>query len=344
MKTRGYATGSIEDEQRPIQETSVLSTSAWDPVLSRAVLGYKAMLSTKIWVLTPGKAAKSNDQTPSPFEVFVTDRIPNNGKLREFATFRHLYESGETARYDLCGTVSWKFELKSKLTKQAFGDAIQNHPGFDVYFVNPFMTELLWKNVWIQGETYHPGILAYAQDVFQRAGHKIDLERQIHTSQTMAFCNFWVGNRRFWDAFMQFSLPVYDQLVLDQKDPKWDQLLVDRANLQCGFFPYVMERMFTTFLASQTEFKIFAFPFTSGQLLAHHGETQALTIEAMLANERGDSAKAFEFLRRSLERRAVGRALEGASGMDLARELYGRVYRKLRRRTITHDVHPRTEP
>jgi hypothetical protein len=50
------------------------------------------------------------------------------------------------------GFFSWKFEQKTKVSVESFLKGIQAHPGYDVYIINPFPSELLYWNVWSQGE------------------------------------------------------------------------------------------------------------------------------------------------------------------------------------------------
>lgn len=293
----------------------------------------------KIWVLTPGKQFSGATAPPQPYELFNTDSIPGNGLLREFATFRHLYGSGATAAHTYSGTVSWKFENKAKISKAEFFQAIAQNPGFDVYFLNPFWLQLFWKNIWIQGDSYHPGILNYAQDAVRRAGHTLDLRSQTHDSTTFAFCNFWVGNQKFWDAFMAFALPIYDVLEKDLDLPPHKDLLVDRFNMQCGFFPYVMERMFTTFVATHKDLKVFSYRYSDVQLRERYNPGLEMTIQSMLSHEQGRHEEAFDLLRRSFCEHVKYKALDAVGGMDLVRELYGRVYRRLMRKRIVHE-HP----
>ena len=56
----------------------------------------------------------------------------------EYYVFREAYNKG------LCscgptGFLSWKFHEKTGLNGQAFHKLIKENPGYDVYFINPFV-------------------------------------------------------------------------------------------------------------------------------------------------------------------------------------------------------------
>src|SRR5690606_1089551 len=81
---------------------------------------------------------------------------------REYSLFKEIFEnqkflSGDT-RYS--GIFSLKFEEKTHLKIAQFMQWIKEHPGYDVYHINPFPhLEQIFYNVWWHGEFCHPGIL-----------------------------------------------------------------------------------------------------------------------------------------------------------------------------------------
>lgn len=170
---------------------------------------------------------------------------------REYHVFRSEYFRGKVAEDAITGYVSWKFRRKARLSGLAFRDFIARHPGADVYCVSPPGIEPRpFRNVWVQGEYHHPGIIHLAREVFRRVGIDCDPETVEMPESRMLYCNYWAGTRRFWDLYMAFCEPVRDCLLhgLDAADRR---LLHTRADavIDACFIPFIMERLFSTLLA-----------------------------------------------------------------------------------------------
>lgn len=170
---------------------------------------------------------------------------------REYHVFRSEYIRGNIPAEGVTGYVSWKFRLKTGTKGKAFRDFIRRHPGHDVYCISPPGIEpLAFRNVWLQGEHHHPGILHLARRVFQRIGIDCDPETVEMPAGRVLYCNYWAGTRRFWDRYMAFCEPVRDCLLhgLDEADRR---LLHSRADplIDACYIPFIMERLFSTLLA-----------------------------------------------------------------------------------------------
>src|SRR5262245_13193413 len=99
-----------------------------------------------------------------------------NREWAEYHIFEHEYKKQTFRRFDYTGFFSWKYLQQSRIPGERFLGFIRENPGADVYFLNPFpMEELLFRNVWRQGEFYHPGITAFAQRILSRLGYDLDL-------------------------------------------------------------------------------------------------------------------------------------------------------------------------
>ena len=129
---------------------------------------------------------------------------------REFWVFREVFRTQVYQSSDYSGYLSWKFNRKTGISGSEFITFIEDNPGFDVYFINPFPANcIFYRNVWKDGEEHHPGILSFTQDVFRAVGYNINLSEMRNYSDTTLYCNYWVGNSVFWDKFMAFSEPVF---------------------------------------------------------------------------------------------------------------------------------------
>jgi GT2 family glycosyltransferase len=183
--------------------------------------------------------------------------------------FTKLWSRQWHKKADYTGFLSPKFGLKTCLEGYQFRKFIEDNPGHDVYFVNPFPHETyLFFNVWDHGEACHPGLVALAQDLFDRVEPGI----QIHylgrnDISTALFCNYWVGNALFWDEFMAFVKPLYEFIVKEMDNE-------DRARFfspvpyvrEAPAFPFIFERLFSTFLLLRRDIRACAYRLSAEEI------------------------------------------------------------------------------
>ena len=178
-----------------------------------------------------------------------------NREWAEYHVFETEFRKGTYKKFDFTGFVSWKFGQKSTIPGERFLRFIAENPGADVYFLNPFpMEELLFRNVWLQGEFYHPGILDFSQRLLARAGYQIDLRSWDEPRDNFAFCNYWAGNARFWEQYMEFTgkLAAILRVGLDARDKDFLHSIASKTN-NFSYIAFIMERMFSVFLSLHTE-------------------------------------------------------------------------------------------
>lgn len=154
---------------------------------------------------------------------------------------------------DYSGYVSWKFQQKTTIDGETFINFIKDNPGYDVYFINPFPAEhYFYKNNWYHGESYHKGLFQFAESVFKNLNYNIDIENQIHKRDILLFCNYWVGNKTFWEEYMSFIQPIYNYIKADKLTSDERKLLNKvnhyKINKGINLLPFFFERLFSTFL------------------------------------------------------------------------------------------------
>jgi hypothetical protein len=177
---------------------------------------------------------------------------PEKSPLCEFAVFDREFRAGTPEKHALLGYVSWRFHTKTFLEHDAFPRFIAQRPGADVYFVNPFPElAVLYPNVWVQGEKFHKGIIAMAEEALAAEGHRLDLATMPMAPDVTGYCNYWVANAKFWRAYMEFMLPVVARLT-DTATPLGKKV-AEPAGYVFGesYLPFIIERLFSTFLLVQ---------------------------------------------------------------------------------------------
>ena len=178
-------------------------------------------------------------------------------ELQEFAVFEKIARSEKVRSAKFWGAVSWRFTEKSGLTGKAWLEAIDAHPGHDVYYCNPFAgNEALFHNVWSQGEPSHPSFLTIARAFFEAAGLPLERLTAIQPSRTFSAANYFAGTSSFWKGYLNFTrraletaeanMPPHIKVALHSggADP---QGFHHRAT----YVPFIVERLFETYLATE---------------------------------------------------------------------------------------------
>ncbi len=202
--------------------------------------------------------------------------VPHDGTrnartdYREVALFVRMYHAGQHKAADYTGIVSPKFGEKTRISGADFLRFVERNPGYDVYFINPYPINAYYSfNVWEHGEICHAGLIAVAQDLFDRAGIQCDLATLGRNSHaTLLYCNYWLGNERFWDRFIDLnlrllraveSLPPRARERLFALDPEYPD--------QVPILPFVFERVFSTLLLLDSSLKGCAYPLSRDYIL-----------------------------------------------------------------------------
>jgi hypothetical protein len=175
----------------------------------------------------------------------------------EFNVFDRLWQSKETHQLDYWGAVSWRFAEKTGLSSTEFFSLLRTQPQADVYFMNPFpKDEALFENSWIQGEISHPGLLELVQAIFALLGIPSSTVFRAMHSTSYSLCNFFVGNNRFWSAYIphvqellkaaEARLPPDLRNRLHTSDADWRGL-----HNHATYIPFIVERIFPVFMLNQ---------------------------------------------------------------------------------------------
>lgn len=205
--------------------------------------------------------------------AFVPLELHDNSQStwREFRILIDFYRSRSYRKKGFCGIFSPKFGLKTKVSANDFLAFTHANSDADVCIVNPFPTMRYYSfNVWMQGEVAHPGITACAQDLLLASGIQWDLSRvPRHNHANLCYSNFWVGTEYFWEEYVGGILNPIAIYLEQNPDMEAAQALMTetRHTDRLPFLPFVIERLFSTFLSLRTDIKVAAYERTSSQEL-----------------------------------------------------------------------------
>jgi hypothetical protein len=170
---------------------------------------------------------------------------------REIGIFNEFVARGLHQSADYVGMFSSRYFEKTRVPGKEFIQFIAEHPGHDVYFINPF-PQLAYAsfNSWEQGEEAHPGLCALTQLLFDQCGYDIRISELGRMDQrTLLYSNYWVGSRAFWDHYMGFIGPLFRAITTDMPAALREKFFVTvHHETPSGMFPFVFERMLSTLL------------------------------------------------------------------------------------------------
>lgn len=190
---------------------------------------------------------------------------------REFQILIDVYRSGKYLENDYTGIFSPKFNLKCKISGEQFLEFIHVQSGKDVYFINPFPQIAYWSfNVWMQGEHAHPGLSNSAQNLLDACGISMkisDIPRQ--GPNTLAYSNFWVGSREFWQKYVGGLLvPIAEFLENNPMHPAAISVMSKTTHTQpATFLPFIIERLFSSYLSVNPKWAIGAYKIVGENVL-----------------------------------------------------------------------------
>lgn len=191
----------------------------------------------------------------SDFEPY--DNAGDNSPLLEFNVFAKLLQSNKLQDVKLWGALSWKFGQKTGLSGAKFKKEIAANLGYDVYFCNPHSDiEVLYHNLWLQGEVSHPNFIALSKEIFAVAGLPAELLTEIQPSLNFASANYFVATPSFWKRYAAFVSRIL--LAANKKlSPTARAIMFSSTadptgvHAEATYIPFIVERLFSVFLRTE---------------------------------------------------------------------------------------------
>lgn len=161
------------------------------------------------------------------------------------------------------GLFSPKFELKTRLTIPKVKSFICNNPGRDIYLFNPCpMHVFQYLNMWEQGEEFHKGLVEITDKLLQKANINFSVKlphRQ--TEQQVVYCNYWVAKKTKFDEIIYYFKLLNSIVDNDQEIRQEIFDFTEYAISQACFYPFVFERLLSTFLYMNKEIDVLPYSY-----------------------------------------------------------------------------------
>jgi hypothetical protein len=208
--------------------------------------------------LFQGYFDEASKQYLDPLAVPVDISFNLNHPLYEFNIFRSLLDKKimDPAAGPV-GLISWKFETKTLVSVGEFCAFCDKAfaAGADVAFINPMIAaEAVYKDVWEQAEhAGHKGMRTVVDALFSQQQRN---QLGLMPKSAFAFCNYFVGNARFWSDYMAFCDEILNRIeAFKETNPPVYELVYGSANYfrnsGADFRPFILERLFSSFLLLQ---------------------------------------------------------------------------------------------
>ena len=190
---------------------------------------------------------------------------------REFQILIDIYRAGKYLEHDYTGVFSPKFNLKCKISGKQFLEFVHAQAGKDVYFINPFPQIPYYSfNVWMEGEYAHRGIGSATQGLLDACGLDVDISSTPrHGPDVLAYANFWVGSREFWRQYVGgLLIPIAEFLENNPTHPATVCVMQETTHTDpAPYLPFIIERLFSTYLSAHPESKIGAYQIDGEEIL-----------------------------------------------------------------------------
>ena len=185
-------------------------------------------------------------------------------ELREYHNFRRLFDEGHTKDLDLWGAFGPRWGGKLRYSAQEIFDTIEQNPGHDVYIFNHArIVNALTYNVWDQGELFHKGITKVARHALGAAGYDPNLTNSMMTNLDTCYCSYFIATNAFWKDYLDFLYIIKNRL--ENLPDDLAEIYYGSANYSrdasLNMFPFIVERMFSTYLGYRQDLKVFAKPY-----------------------------------------------------------------------------------
>lgn len=191
--------------------------------------------------------------------LVVTD---NAEAWREFRIIIDFYRRGGHRGDDFTGILSPKFRTKAMIAGADFIEFVRANPKADVCLINPYPAAAYFSfNVWMHGEAFHSGLTERAQALLDASGVRLDISATPRNSaSTLCYSNFWAGTPTFWESYVGGVLdPIARFLESQPEHPAAAAVLAPTTHYTAApFLPFIIERLFSTYLACNPEIQVAA--------------------------------------------------------------------------------------
>jgi hypothetical protein len=155
------------------------------------------------------------------------------------------------------GFFSPRFNYKTALTIETIQNQVHAYgTKNDVLIFSPFWDlSALFANPFIQGDFFHPGLMACSQMFMQAVRQDLNLSELVMHSDNTVFCNYFVAKKKFWLHWLELAEKLFESA--EARETALGQALNQDTIYSHDLLPqkiFVQERL-VNILLTEPEFK-----------------------------------------------------------------------------------------
>ena len=165
-----------------------------------------------------------NEETKSKIDpLYIPLDNSNSPKPEwfEFYPIKCFLDQNELEDNTYYGFLSPRFYEKTGMAAEQLIALIQekSKEGIDVFISSlGFGSIAYYQNLFEQGENWHPGLKSLSQQAFNKMGLSIDLDSLVSSVHTSVYCNYLIGNKRYWQEWKLIANKFYDLVEHDNSE------------------------------------------------------------------------------------------------------------------------------
>ena len=147
-----------------------------------------------------------------PEGFFALDNIENlRPDWREYWPIRNFLMDNHLSDDVLYGFLSPKFGEKTLLDYASIRKFIDlNYKNEDVVCFSPFWDLVsVFKNIFEQGDFFHPGLTVACQDFCNKYVAGLDVTNSVTHSENTIFCNYFLAKKSFWREWLELGEKLF---------------------------------------------------------------------------------------------------------------------------------------
>ena len=151
------------------------------------------------------------NQIPDGF--LALDNLSNSRPdWREYWPIRNFLLNNQLDEDSLYGFFSPKFQHKTTLSFNDIQKFInEKYSDEDTVTFSPYWDLLsLFKNVFEQGDVFHPGLVLETQNFVNHINYDIDISNHISHSKNTVFCNYFLAKPSFWRDWLVLGEKLFE--------------------------------------------------------------------------------------------------------------------------------------
>lgn len=141
------------------------------------------------------------------------NRLPVDRELYEFSVIYHFFKTHGFDENTYYGFLSPSFYNKTVVTSAQLLEFVQSNVGrYDAFFVSSGWDQIAYhKNVFYQGEYFHPGFMSVATEFFHAiGGNSAKVSDSFSVFENTVFSNYVVANAKYWRAWLALADKFYE--------------------------------------------------------------------------------------------------------------------------------------